>query len=341
MNSRKLYILIFLGLVAFIWFQLKHKKTEIAKINSTQIEKLSSPIDQIQKINHQKSKKVTGSQQKADLDTYTVCAKKLWNTFKVEECDDQCFSNYVENHDEDLAKFISEKWTDQSVSGRRAYSQLGLFLRALQNGGMKFDPLPPEKVDMDMALAQISQVASDDPGNGYPLLFTSLLYKMRGKEDEAAHYLRAASEAPRFDSYIGKIGKRLRLATADDPQKSLKAVELYSQLPFPDYRKLEDLIGLDDKAFGTVLQRLTAKGMEVGGKGFSLNWEPLEHQTAIFILRKFSPNEAEKIPSYRDLIEKDQTMGAGSHWQYNYETCKVEEFAEELQLEKDFLQTLN
>jgi hypothetical protein len=342
MNSRKLFIFIFLCLGAFIWFQLKQKKNEHVEKKTGFKKALPAPAKQTPRSNAQEVGSVaTNKEEVTDPHNFTKCYKTLWNKFKVDECDSKCFANYLENHDEDLAKLISEKWTDESVSGRRAYSQLGLFFRALQNAGMKLDPLPPEKVDMDMALAQISQLGSDDPGNGYPLLFTALLYKIRGREEDAVQYLRAASEAPRFDSYIGKISMRLRMAAADNPRMGLKALETYSQLPFPDYRKLEDLIGLDDKAFGTILQRMTSKGVEVGGKGFSLNWEPLEHQTAIYVLRKFSPNEAEKIPSYHELLEKDQSLGVGSHWQFNEETCNEEDFIEELQREKLFLQTLN
>lgn len=340
MNYRKLILFSFIGIAFFFWFSLKQKKNEISrqKINKEKLPSVSNdqqPESKDQKLAIQTKAEI------ADPDGLSKCYRKIWHELKVEECDVQCFANYVDNHDPDLAKLINERWTDKSVSERKAYSQLGLFLRSLQNAGMKFEPLAPEKTDLDMALAQISQLSSDDPGNGYPLLFTSLLYKLKGRDEEAGHYLRAASEAPRFDSYIGKIGLRLRMAASDDPKMHLKAITLYSQLPFPDYRKLEELVGVDDNALGIVLQKMTSKGQEVGGKGFSLNWEPLEHQTAIFILRKFSPNEAEKIPSYRDIIERDNSLGTGYHWQFDEKSCKKEDFIEELQREKLFLQTLN
>jgi len=194
---------------------------------------------------------------------------------------------------------------------------------------------------MDMALAQISQVSSDDPGNGFPLLFTALIYKLRGREKEAAHYLKAASEAPRFDSYVNQLSKRFRMAAADDPRMGLKALTLYSKFPIPDYRRLEDLIGVNDQAFATILNRMTTKATETGGKGFSLNWEPIEHQTAIFLLKKIAPNEAEKIPNYREILDRDQGLGTGSHWQFDESKCNKEEFAEELQREKIFLQGLD
>lgn len=340
MNYRKVFIFIFIAIAAFTWFSLKQKRSESSKNKTDQVSNPAVSVDQPSVIKVQKP--TSPGQEVVDPNGFNKCYSGLWREFKVDECNNECFKNYMENFDPDLAKLIDEKWTDKSFTNRRAYSQYGLLLRSLQNAGLNTEPLPEEKTDMDLALAQISQLASDDPGNGYPLLFSALLFNKRGRTQEATQYLKAASEAPQFNSYLGNLKKRLLLATADDPRMYLKAIQLFSQMPIPDYRELEKLIGINDEALQIVLQRMTSKAVEVGGKGFELNWNPLEHQISILVLKKIAPNEAERIPNYREILDRTENpLGDESHWKFNEEKCSKEEFIEELQREKLFLQTLN
>lgn len=328
-----------MGVAAFIWFSLKQKRSESShhKTEEGKLPTLSGDKDSANEQEPLPPKTKTEVEQ-----DFSKCYSDLWREFKVDECDTKCFADYMENHDPDLAKLIQEEWTNEEVSGRRAYSQYGLLLRSLQNAGLKVETIPTEKIDMDMALAQISQLSSDDPGNAYPLLFAALLFNKRGRTQEAAQYLKAAAEAPKFNSYLGNLKKRLLLATADDPRMHLKAIKLNSKMPIPEYRKFEELVGVNDEAFGIILQRMASKAVDIGGKGFSLSWDPLEHQIAIVVLKKFSPNEAERIPSYREILERTESpFDESSHWKFDEEKCSKEEFKEELQREKLFLQTLN
>lgn len=321
MNRHRIFLLICTVAAAFIWFSSKNP-----------VKEKPSPAPKNHPSKAWALEPAAPATRADNTEAFSRCYTNLWREFKVDACDDDCFAEYVADHDPDLAKLIREEWTDEAATGRRVYSQYGLLLQSLRSA----------KKDTVSGLPQISQLSHEDPGNGYPLLFTALVSQLEGRSEAAAQYLKAAAEAPRFESYTGSLKRRLLLATADEPRMHMKAIQLYSLMPIPDYKELENLIGVNDEAFAVVLLRLTSRAVEVGGKGFELNWNPLEHESSISVLKKILPNEAERIPGYREILERTESPFRGeSHWTFDEEKCSKEEFVEELQKEKLFLQTLN
>ncbi len=184
------------------------------------------------------------------------------------------------------------------------------------------------ETDFSRSIAILRNLSEGEPENSYYLFFEALMLEQSGKKEEATEVLRRAVELPTYRSPFTEIHHRLLMATANDIKAYFKGVELYSSLPFPSYKKLENLSKLDEEAFVAMGKKMMEPALAHQGKYFELTWNPIEYAMGKHLIGKVSPGEADKYPRYNELPEFDP--GDYTGWGVGERGCHEEDLKEEI-----------
>jgi tetratricopeptide (TPR) repeat protein len=254
----------------------------------------------------------------------TDCYTTLLKLSGAVECNEDCFrEKLIKKKELELVQVLEESW------GRsKPKSNFGRFNEAVDLAGIGHVNGPHDLLKAEKLLEDL---IADDPSNSYPKYFLAVILARNDKMQKAKKFLIEAKKQSEYQPYVLDISLKMRLATLDDPSTFLLGSGVWSSLPLPSMRSLEELHDVYPDALLDLGRKMIAKTIEVQGRFVNYLWSPVEHQIGLSLINKVAPDEAQKSLSYEQWMNLSKDDSADFIHMDDEKNCDIETFKENLQ----------
>jgi tetratricopeptide (TPR) repeat protein len=154
------------------------------------------------------------------------------------------------------------------------------------------------QLNYDLALQLLDEVATSDPNNSAPLLFSAAIYEQQNKFPEAQAYIQEALQATdHFNSYLLEFNRAL-VRYSLNAEDYYRSIFVRSSHPVPDQLIIKNLI---------VKYKLTPIALQLIKDGASKDtlfqdyeWSVLDYALGFAAMKTLLPTY--KIPNFNELI---------------------------------------
>lgn len=331
---KRFLILIIAGLIAFMFWHDDVEK--YLGPNEKLKDFLSQQSDDVNAWNIDPSKEDKSLATQAQPQETTKSKAELDELETPKQCyskvDAQVASNhsYIDYNRENLNQVVGEWFYERNpreIDSNPSGSKQDKFFRALAKANL-LGGITVEQNDSE-ALALLKEVAKEDPQNSAPLIYASIIQHRRGNKTASEKLLALAEKTSRYDNYFKDFTRAL-YARVEEPADLIKAINVYSTLPFPETLAIGKAIQHSEN----LNKQMASEALKHESNPYELNWSLLDYVVARSNLKKMG--KAADFPDWRELSKKT-TESSDEFLKKLLKNCDLDDLKSEVQKVKSIL----